>query len=369
MFRSLFIFGTLLLPPRAGSGTIFYHYDQLNRLTSVVYSDGPAISYAYDAAGNRLRMAIGGSGAAIIKGDVDGDLAVTLRDVLLVLQILAGKDGTDPIFLLFGWTTTSYESPRMRILATLGNPNFVSALLAAGLPVAWVLAKRPNRRALFSTAWGLQMLALLATGSRAGLLAVAASLVWLCVLGRASIRILLGLGLLLLFVAAFIPSRNLMTTIDGRLYIWRITASHVFEKPLFGFGPGSFEPKYIEWETEHWRKGRGAAEERKFASLQAHAHNDFLEILVESGFAGLFGFLSVLGSFSIFAFRKARETGDALLAGASAGVIALASTALVDFPFYRPAALFFFWTSMALTFLAALAPAADAGTGPLGMPG
>lgn len=41
--------------PSAGlAGSIAYTYDELNRLTSVVYSNGHMITYTYDPAGNRL---------------------------------------------------------------------------------------------------------------------------------------------------------------------------------------------------------------------------------------------------------------------------------------------------------------------------
>ena len=44
----------LLFVPPAFAGTVTYQYDGLNRLTRVQYSNGTAIEYAYDSAGNML---------------------------------------------------------------------------------------------------------------------------------------------------------------------------------------------------------------------------------------------------------------------------------------------------------------------------
>ena len=49
----------------AATQAIDYTYDELNRLTEVVYDDGSTISYTYDAAGNRL--------SRTVTEDQDGD--------------------------------------------------------------------------------------------------------------------------------------------------------------------------------------------------------------------------------------------------------------------------------------------------------
>lgn len=54
--KSLFVAGVMAAfwAPPIGAATT-YTYDELNRVTKVVYDDGRSISYAYDAAGNLLR--------------------------------------------------------------------------------------------------------------------------------------------------------------------------------------------------------------------------------------------------------------------------------------------------------------------------
>jgi putative inorganic carbon (HCO3(-)) transporter len=261
--------------------------------------------------------------------------------------------GLDP-FRLLGWPAPPYGSPRMRIFGTLGNPNFVAAILVAGMPLSIHLGKLLKPRALYPFAIALEVAAVFATGSRAAIAALIAVLVWLGALGQFwRWRFMAAAALIIIALLPFMPSRSFMNTLDGRFYIWRVTASHLFERPLFGFGPGAFEPKFIEWETGYWRDGRGSADQRKFSGLQAHAHNDYLEIFVDSGFAGVLSLLFLLGSFFVFAFQQAKSASGGLSAGASVGVVALASVAMVDFPLHRPAELFLFWTLIALVYLEA----------------
>ncbi len=41
------------------SETTTYIYDELNRLTGVIYEEGSVVIYAYDASGNRITVGLG----------------------------------------------------------------------------------------------------------------------------------------------------------------------------------------------------------------------------------------------------------------------------------------------------------------------
>lgn len=271
--------------------------------------------------------------------------------VIALLQYV----GLDP-FSLLGWTVSQYGSPRMRVVGTLGNPNFVASLIVSAMPLVWILGDLLRRQTLFLSLLALEVMAVFATGSRAGILAIIATFCWLGAVGRLAPRTIVAATVLLLLLSSFMPSRALLSTIEGRLYIWRVTVPHLIERPLLGWGPGSFQPKYIEWETLYWQGGHGSERDREFAQLQAHAHNEYLEMMVDQGLVGTLGMLAILASFLAFAGRHAKKIGGELVAGASAGVVALAATALVDFPLHRPTELFLFWTLIAITFLAGWAP-------------
>lgn len=69
---------------------VTYTYDEAGRLIKADFGDSSVISYTYDNAGNLLkREAAGGSN---VKGDVNGDKEVDLRDLVTVLKFLVGFD-------------------------------------------------------------------------------------------------------------------------------------------------------------------------------------------------------------------------------------------------------------------------------------
>ncbi len=268
-----------------------------------------------------------------------------------VLQFL----GADP-YALAGWSPPAGVAARMKVYATLGNPNFVAAFLVGVIPLTFLLAKSPLRwGSLFRLILALEVCAVLATGSRAAILGLAGGVVWLALPPRRARW--WRLGALAVAVAGVVlvlaPSRPLGATVEGRWYIWRVVAPHVVEPPAFGWGPGSFAAKYPEWETDFWRSGQGSTADRRFAGFQDHAHNDYLEILVDHGVLGLLAFVGVLVTSLAPARRRMNRGHDELAAGASSGLVALACVALVDFPFMRPTELFVFWTLLAIIFLEA----------------
>ncbi len=74
----------------ADAAVVTYTYDEAGRLIKADFGDSSVISYTYDNAGNLLkREAAGGSN---VKGDVNGDKEVDLRDLVTVLKFLVGFD-------------------------------------------------------------------------------------------------------------------------------------------------------------------------------------------------------------------------------------------------------------------------------------
>jgi O-antigen ligase len=144
------------------------------------------------------------------------------------------------------------------------------------------------------------------------------------------------------------PGRSLQTTVEGRLYLARIAAGHWREIPIAGYGPGSFEFPFAAWQTD-WLRAQGSPPSAaKFAGLVDHAHNDYLEFLIEYGPAGLCAFLGLSG-WLIGTAWTAREKGESSSgAPAWAGVAGLLAIACVDFPFHRPAEWCLYWLLLAI---------------------
>jgi putative inorganic carbon (HCO3(-)) transporter len=279
-------------------------------------------------------------------------MALVTSGVVIACVALLQSVGWDP-FPLTGWAVTPSDGRRMRVYATLGNPDFVAAFLVGVMPLAASVGRTPKTRRLFSIALAIQAVAVFVTGSRGALLAFLAALVWVAALGRLgrSRSFILAVVLVGVSLLAWSPARRLTTTLRGRYYIWQAVLPHLADRPVLGYGPGAFAPKYAQWEAERWRR-RPSLERLEFAGFQNHAHNDYLETLVDNGLTGLVSFLGILVCFLIFVLRQRGSARDENFAGASAGVVSLAAVALVDFPFRRPAELFLFWTLLAVAFLA-----------------
>jgi hypothetical protein len=160
--------------------------------------------------------------------------------------------GVDP-FVLAGWVPTAQGAERMGLYATLGNPNFVAAYLAGLAPLTLMLcARRGPRHWWLQTFLVLQIVALMITRSRAMLLGLAGAAIWFFLLKtsprwRAWVVGALLVASVVLLVGA---DRSLERALRGRFYLWRVVAANAAECGVLGCGPGAFEAKFAQWETE-----------------------------------------------------------------------------------------------------------------------
>lgn len=268
----------------------------------------------------------------------------TLVAVVALLQWA----GADP-FTWGGWSVPiEGASVRMRVYGTLGNPNFVGALMALTVPLTAVLFDRQPRWTCGVGGGALVLLvcALVATGSRGAVLGLAAGAVTWAAL-RWSGRALLGVAVVLMVgtvVVALSPARPLQTTLAGRVYLWQVVAPHAMARPLVGQGPGAVALRFADW--QHEADARGVSD-RRFRGLTDHVHNDFLEALVERGLPGMLTLVAPLLSAWLVAWRR-RRPATPLLAACVAAVVSGAACAFVDFPLARPVELVWWWTAVAL---------------------
>ncbi len=128
---------------------------------------------------------------------------------------------------------------------------------------------------------------------------------------------------------------------DTRAQIWRDTGKLVAAYPVFGAGLGSYEVALLKYKT--------AAPD----NTVDFAHNDYLQVLAETGFAGLALALGLAGFVFWRVVRVVRwERGRKnwwLAVGLTGGLAAMALHSLVDFNLYIPA------NALALAWLAGLA--------------
>ena len=271
-------------------------------------------------------------------------LTILASASIVAVWALLQFSGLDPLQAA-GWLPTGAYVARMRVHATLGNPNFVGAYLACVLPLA-AADLTPRRRQL--VVFGLILLAIAATTSRGACLGAVAGVAAVTA-ARPSRRSLMLLFATLLMAAVVIGpggggTRPIDDTARGRVYILSVAAPHLLERPFAGFGPGSFGLLYPGWEVEHWTSAGVDANVRRYAAAQRHAHNDYVELLSDLGVPALLFWLSLTAAIAATGFGGSTVIGSA----AAAGVIALSAVALVDFPLQRPVEAFSWWTLAAL---------------------
>lgn len=268
-------------------------------------------------------------------------LGTTCEAVIVALQFC----GVDPLRAL-GWQPEAFPDSRMRVYGTLGNPDFVAAWCCAALPLCWreIAVCGDGRRAgaLRWAAAAVQIGAILATGSRVFALVIPLQAELLSWRSRRWKRVWLWALPVTALVLYFAPARPLAATIQGRLYLARLTAGH-WQTPPLGYGPGSFETQFAVWQAD-WLEGHrqepGAA---RFAGAVDHAHNDYFEFLVEYGPAGLGAFLALAGWVAARTWRQRAQPVASVEGAAALGAATLLAIAAVDFPFHRPAEWSLLW--------------------------
>ena len=266
--------------------------------------------------------------------------AMVLAGGIAAAVVLLQSIGLDP-FAALGPVA---EGSRLGRYGTLGNPDFVASVLGVTLPLGGFAALRTRftGRQLAIASVVLQLLGLALLRSFATVLALgAATLVVLLATARGfRRRRVLILALALVLLAVPILGRSAGSVIRGRCYLVATAAPHVREAPLLGQGPGTVVRRWPVWELERWQERCGtdpacvaAHPESRFAGLQDHLHDDWLERLLESGIVGLLALVALFGTTFVAALRSGTLEG----VGVAAALASLAARATVDFPLARPA--------------------------------
>jgi len=224
---------------------------------------------------------------------------------------------------------------------------FMEMSLAVPLGLIFAGAIRQDKRLLYITAIALMGVSLLLSGSRGGLSAFIAEVLFLVLLTtgtsrRSSLVLKLGLavGLFVAIVggAIFAGGDTSLTRVaetvasgdpsTGRSNIWSVTLDVIKANMPLGAGLGAFGVAYTPHDT---MSGLERVEQ---------AHNDYLQVLADAGLVGL-----VIGAFLLFRlFILGREAASikntyrhGLAIGALAGVFGILVHSLFDFVLHTTA--------------------------------
>jgi O-antigen ligase len=219
-----------------------------------------------------------------------------------------------------------------RLAGTIGDPNELATLLAAGIALTALFIfdssrPAPLRLAALAAA-GIQLVTILLTVSRGGLVALAAALVaGVLVAGRYRVQaifatvVVVAISLLFFFSYTTPEARERITTADGgsgRTDIWKVGWRMVEDKPIAGVGAAGFQDSSI-----HYLLAPGPIRFDQYVVDQpAVAHNAYLEVLAETGVVGLIPFVGIIGACLVAMARAARnfsrsgDRGGELMTGA-----------------------------------------------------
>jgi O-antigen ligase len=260
------------------------------------------------------------------------------------------------------------------------NRNHLAALFVCVVPFATLealeaAARRPPGRVRIALMLALILLAaagVAMTQSRAGALLLGLALLggvamaWRAGLANGRGRLILAGGVLLLALAAVAAPVVFAGTFDRfeggmagdmRLKAAQVAAGAAWQYAPFGSGLGSFVPVYMMHETP-------AAMQNTYIN---HAHDDWLELLLEAGLLAAVVMAAFLFWFARLALRAwRRHRGPDGARGGGAGVRAaslviglLLAHSLVDYPLRSPAMMCVFALACGLM----LAPRAGPATG------
>ena len=228
-----------------------------------------------------------------------------------------------------------------RITGPFFNPGPYSGYLAMLLPVCLhqLLSSKGWQRYCWIGAFVLMFSIIPAAMSRSAWLAVLAGL--LCVLAlhqewftacRAFARksprkagvcvvaacILVALSGILLFQLKADSAR-------GRLLIWKNSYTAIAEKPLMGYGPGSFQMVYGKAQAAYFAAGNGTPQEKRVAGYAEFAFNEYLQFGVEGGAI----LLLFVFAFLIYILNKGVKNGQYGFCG---GIVAFAVFSFSSYP-------------------------------------
>jgi O-antigen ligase len=206
--------------------------------------------------------------------------------------------------------------PRMsRVYATFGNPNFFASFIAGLIPVGAALYVQ-KKRPWILPAIIIMLAALYFTYSRGAWLGLMGSGLfwWIFLYKKKSIK--QGIVLAVIILCVFASTRSVWMRETSRLIIWRDTLKMFSQNPFFGIGIGRFYAEFPSYASEQLL---AILPPDKF--IVNYAHNEFLELLVETGIAGFGVYLWLLAVFFSTVLRNRND--DPIYTGALCGSVAV----------------------------------------------
>lgn len=245
---------------------------------------------------------------------------------------------------------------KTRVIATLGNENFLGSHLGISIPVGlgYFARYKKNRRILIP---GLVVLLLFfttlyLTHSRGAWLGTIGGLCSFAIIGwgpkgkRAIIAVVMIVCITALTLAPW-AIRFIATQFQGdvRPPIWESSIYMISEKPILGWGKGAYFIFYPKFRIQDYWLTKSPTD------LTTHAHNEFLQIWAETGLIGLIIFLIFIFTVLRIGVRRVDEIKGPhrfILLGLISGIIGLFLHNLVCNNLQMPSSAIFLWFTLGM---------------------
>ena len=282
-----------------------------------------------------------------------------LHDFVIAMAIFGCAVALFAMFQDFSGTDKIYGIVPLHYLSVLlygpyANHNHYAGLMEMLTPLAGAAAFLENgaKRSLLLFATILMAASIVLSRSRGGMVGLGLSLIFLCIVlyrtdrerrsALAIFAVTTGIAVVVLMLANESVLQRLKETEDNyRISIYADSVRMWWHKPLLGFGLGTFPSAYPEFRSFY------------INLIVNHTHNDFLEMLVDTGLVGAilsgwFLFLVIRGG-----MRKVTDTNDQegriLALGMMTGIVALLAHSMLDFNLHIPANAAIFYVLCAAT--------------------
>jgi O-antigen ligase len=262
---------------------------------------------------------------------------------LALFSLIQGFSGTDRIYWL-----RSVDVLSAAIYGPYVNHNHYAGLMEMLIPLAAGAAflERGSKQFLLLFATAVMALSVAFSRSRGGMVALAAEMLFVCVVlfrsqrSRRGWLTFLGVSAVMVGFVFVLGSDRILDrfseTQDAyRLKIYRDSIAMAVHKPILGYGLGTFSDVYPAYRSFYTNL------------FVNHAHNDYLEMLVDTGLVGLGLFVWFLVGVFRSGWAKIMERDDPegrlLTIAALTGVVGIVAHSFLDFNLHIPAnaALFF----------------------------
>jgi len=254
--------------------------------------------------------------------------------------------------------------------ACFANKNMAAQYLAILLPIALAVGFYKKRVYFYFSVVAvlpLSLISLYYMEARGSWLAIACALIWTSLLFiekrfnkkniiKIFMVVLILIGIMSSFAILSGKVESLIKKADPstkyRMTVWKNSIDMIKEKPLLGFGAGSFRIFY----PNYLYKAKLDIVFGKTKQIRK-THNDFIQAGVETGIIGMFLFVMLPFSGLYMAWRIVHSDKLAHMSvfvyGLSAGLVSFMVTAFFSFPFQRsipPLMLFIFLGALAILY-------------------